>query len=143
MHIKKLIIGDMHPDIIDFETWGIVSITNSLLKLDLLKIKSRKEADEYLKPFINNDLMRSFLLSNLKEVGNNKFEWKMDLKSIADNLKNISEFKEYNTTFMNPTLFLKGEKSNGISKEKHFLKINNFFPNNKIYVFKDTGNSLL
>jgi hypothetical protein len=66
--------------------------------------------------FLKDAPMRAFILTRLIEK-NNIFTWNFNIDSIKNNIENIMSFPQFdkNLKYVNPTLFLGGEKSNYIT----------------------------
>jgi len=161
--VRKLVVGDISPLPLRDGDWDIPHVMDALVLLDkqLPQIKTRNEADDFLKQYISSVEVRSFLLSNLKKNENSQreglFDWKFNLSGIASNLSEIADFpfktpeivqEMHNlgydhvtsypwTPFEKPTLFLKGETSPLINtkSERTIRTISTFFPNYNLYQF--------
>lgn len=60
---------------------------------------------------LQSPLLRQFLITNIIEV-DNKYRWRLNLKSINDNFKNhLSQFPPIQSTFDGPTYFIGGGDS--------------------------------
>jgi esterase len=155
--VRKLIIGDISPlPITNAAHWDIPQVMDALMQVDkhLPQMDNRKEADDILKRAgLRNTMVNNFLLSNLLRVGNsgpNKYKWRFNLHALHDNLPTMASFPYHppniNTNsgilnknqFHNPTLFIKGERSNLIPEESLPI-INAFFPNHKLVEFPNAG----
>jgi esterase len=157
--VRKLIIGDISPaPILNPAHWDIPMVLHGLMQVDKMveTMENRTEADEVLKNAgVGNQMVRNFLLSNLIRVsntGSHRFKWRFNLHALHNNVPILASFPykplreltpnpggiETNNQFSNPTLFIKGERSNLILDE-HKSTIDTFFPENQITVFKDCG----
>ncbi len=109
--ISKLIVVDIAPK--KYPEDGHDVYIDALEELDLTKIKSRKDADEALKPKIPQEYIRQFLLKNLSREGD-RYILKMDLDSLSKNYSKLTANIEAKGKFEKDTLFINGEKSNYI-----------------------------
>jgi esterase len=107
--IDKLIVVDIVPKSYPVHHDHILEGLDSI---DLSKLTSRVEADQILSKFIEEPDVRQFLLKNLTRKTDGGFEWKINLKAIDDHIEEIGEGMQYKGKFENPTLFVKGAKSN-------------------------------
>jgi pimeloyl-ACP methyl ester carboxylesterase len=95
-------------------------ILESILSADSSKIGSRLEAEALLAKTIVSEKTRDFILKNLKRTGEKTFVWKLNVKSLYDNLEKIVDGlpppggdSETVTGF--PVTFIKGENSEYLS----------------------------
>jgi esterase len=118
-------------------------ILETILSVDLSKIKSRSDAESELINKIGSDQTRSFVLKNLQRTADNTFRWKINAKSLYDNLEIIvtglpasSLVSEPVTGF--PVLFVKGESSDYLAKDElHAIRM--LFPGAEMITVKNAG----
>lgn len=148
--ISSLILVDIAPknyySDLNEESLAHVYILEALQKLHIPSINSREEADHLLSYDLKDEKLRSFLLKNLKRRSDGKFEWLLNLTSIKENFTEISEgflASEWENTQIDgfSVLFIKGEKSNYISKED-LPVIKRIFPAADIVEISETGHWL-
>jgi esterase len=118
-------------------------ILESVLFTDLSKIGSRKEAEAYMSGKIESDKTRDFILKNLNRSGEKTFTWKMNVKSLFDNLENIVDglpypAKEIESVTGFPVTFIKGEDSDYLPYSE-FSAIQKLFPVAEIIIIKNAG----
>ena len=95
--------------------------------IKLASLTSRKEADDQLSSKIGNPGVRQFILKNLQRTPQG-FQWKINLKAIEQNAKEIGKALEPDARFEEETLFIRGSESDYIvesdkeSITKHFPK---------------------
>ncbi len=99
---------------------GHLSIFDAVLNLPLSDISNRKEADAILSNTINDWGVRQFLLKNLTRSSEG-FAWKANFNSLYDNYSEIIKANEFDKEISVPTLFVRGTKSNYITKEHEEL----------------------
>jgi pimeloyl-ACP methyl ester carboxylesterase len=133
--VEKLIVVDIGPF---SNNGGHELIFEALLSMDLKKIKSRKEADDFLSTKIPQFGVRQFLLKNLSRNKAGEYFWKMNLPVIYEHYNEILAKVEGNEPFEGDTLFIRGEKSSYINEED-FPAFKNIFPNAQLKTIENAG----
>ena len=131
----KLVVADISPRKYPIHHDGYI---DSLLKLDLASFRRREEVDEALSEDIKSTPVRQFLLKNLARDHDGHFTWKIDLRSIKNNLENLSEEINSRSVFHNPSLFIAGGRSDYMSI-KDIPVIKKLFPDSRFMTFEDSG----
>lgn len=108
--LDRIIIVDIAPRYYPVHHQQILEALNSL---ELNIINTREEADKGLAAYITEWPIRQFLLKNLAR-GKDGFSWKMNLKTISENIENVGEAMPNGHMIDIPTLFIKGERSDYI-----------------------------
>ena len=118
-------------------------ILESVLSIDLSKILTRAEAEAILAKTIESEKTRGFILKNLQRTGERTFAWKMNVKSLYDNLGKIVDGlpspvidTEPVTGF--PVTFIKGEDSDYLPLAE-VSTIQKLFPAAEIITIKNAG----
>ena len=126
--LSKLIVADIAP-----KSYPVhhTSILDGMLSIDLEIINTRKSADEQLSKHIDDFSTRQFLLKNLYWIEQGKLAWRFNLAVINDTIEIIGEGLKNIETFEKLTLFIRGEKSNYITKND-FEPIQSIFLNSEI-----------
>jgi esterase len=109
--VKKLIVVDMAPKA--YES-GHRPIFEALYMVDLNLVEDREDAENMLAQGIESDSIRLFLLKNLKRKKGGGYEWKMNLDAIFRHYPDILSAINSEIPFVNPSLFIRGAKSNYI-----------------------------
>lgn len=119
------------------------NILESVLSADLAGIRTRAEAETLFKTKIQSERTREFILKNLQRTGENRFTWKMNVKSLYENLENIvsglprpTPETEAVTGF--PVTVVKGENS-GYLPSGEFNDIQKLFPSAELVLIKNSG----
>lgn len=138
--VQKLVVVDIAPKPYRVHHDTIVE---GLRALDLSQINSRKEADDQLAQYVEEAGVRMFLLKNLyRPKGDNneakKFDWRINLSVIGDNLVNVSDGLAENLQYDGPTLFVRGVNSNYIKESDENL-IKKHFPNAALQSVEQAG----
>jgi esterase len=126
--LTKLIVADIAPKAYPVHH---TSILEGMLSINLNVINTRKDADEELSKSIDDFSTRQFLLKNLYWIEKDKLAWRFNLPVVNNNIETIGQGLENIEIFEKPTLFIRGEKSNYITKND-FESINQIFPNSEI-----------
>jgi esterase len=107
--ISKLIVVDIAP-----KSYPVHhdQILEGLTAIPLSTLSSRNEADKILSEFVPEADVRQFLLKNLSRNSEGKFEWKINISAIENHIEEIGQGMQYEGAFTEPTLFIKGAKSN-------------------------------
>jgi pimeloyl-ACP methyl ester carboxylesterase len=126
--VEKLIVADMAPRkyLPSHE-----KIFAAQLALDLKSFSTRLQIEDALAPEIPNLVLRRFLLKNLARNSAGEFFWKINLRALAANYLKLGEAVTVSAPFANPTLFIRGGKSNYIKLEDETL-LRELFPEAEI-----------
>lgn len=90
---------------------------DAMLSLDLENTANRIEADEWLKQFIDDVIVRQFILKNLVRTEEGKFKWKFNLYALFQHYDEINIPISTVTPVPIPVLFIKGSLSDYIKDE--------------------------
>jgi pimeloyl-ACP methyl ester carboxylesterase len=134
--LSKLIVVDIAPKAYPPHHDEIIA---GLKSIDLAALQSRNEADEKLKLYIPEPDVRMFLLKNLYRKEDNTFDWRVNLKSVEENIEKLGAAISSDAPFTKPTLFVRGGKSKYIKPEDEFNVICQLFPNVEIETIEDAG----
>lgn len=137
--ISKLIVADIAPRKYPI---GNQDVVDALLKVNPEKLASRKEAEEILSKDLKDAGTVQFLLKNLyhKEMadGSKQLDWRFNLPVISKNLAVVAEATDEPANSDIETLFIRGEKSNYITKEDE-AEIKRVFPRAMIKTIPGAG----
>ena len=134
--VSKLIVVDIAPKTynIDFHR----NILSTLIDLQLNTFKSRNEIDLALSSSIKDSAIRFFLMKNIYRNASGFFAWRFNIKVLLNKIENIQDANFLIGTINTPTLFIKGTKSDYITKEDELL-IQNHFNNVIIKEIQNSG----
>lgn len=132
--LSKLIVVDIAPKYYPVHHQTILAGLNAI---DLQQTKSRGDADQQLARYVEQLMVRQFLLKNLKR-GNTGFEWKINLEVIEDQIENVGKGLESVHMIETPTLFIRGSESKYILDED-FELIEEFFNDAQLKTIEDAG----
>lgn len=136
--VEKLVIVDISPRAYEPHHNAILAALNSV---DFSIQNTRNKVDDKLKELIPELSVRQFLLKNVYWKEKGKLAYRFNLESLTENNPEVGEALPSFKIFDKKTLFLKGEKSNYITKEEEPI-INAHFPNSKITEIKKAGHWL-
>ena len=148
--IEKLIVLDIAPKdyfLLNDESQYYLhnNILRALLEIDLSKIETRSQVEQFLLERVDSKQIVQFLLKSLhlkKET--RRFEWRLNARALYDNLDeiikgvNIRWFEDRLPINNHPVLFIKGANSNYILPED-FQDIRHIYPDAEIVEIPDSG----
>jgi len=112
--IKSLIIVDIAPK--PYPLWH-QKMLQGVLSAPIETMQTRQQVDAYLKPWIEEQSERTFMLKNLKRNTDDKgFNWRCNLDEISRGYLKIAGFSTAHQQYSKDTLFLKGENSHYIQE---------------------------
>lgn len=132
--LSKLIVVDIAPKAYPIHHQKIL---DGLGAVTIDTIESRKEAENQMKPHVPEAGIRQFLLKNLKRTDAG-FAWKLNVPVIRDSIDAVGEAVPSDTTFEQPSLFVRGAQSDYIKDEDRAL-IERIFPASQLVTIKDAG----
>jgi len=139
--VSKMIVVDIAPvayeDSADVHMRAIAGMES----LDLEKINSRTEAQDYLRNFIHDESTRQFVLTNLVREKSGRYRWRLNLPAIKKEYDNLRAEPSGNKVFRKPVLFIKGALSNYI-KTEHEQQIFKLFPKATSKIIMEGGHWL-
>ena len=133
--IDKLIVVDISPK---YYAPHHDQIMAGLTALENQNLTSRKDAEEFLAKFVEDAGTRMFLLKNLYWKTKEKLALRLNLKVLKETIEEVGTALPAEIKFEKPTLFVKGEKSNYITKEDEPLILSHF-PNARIQEIPNAG----
>ena len=100
-----------------------MNILTAMLGIDFSRVKDREDVNRMLAETLGSERVRNFLLKNLKRDAENRYSWRLNVKTLHDQLPQILDGLDPKP-FMNgngitgfPVLFVKAGSSNYISAE--------------------------
>lgn len=135
--IDKLIVADMAPKPYEVHHRALV---DTLLKVDLDRVKSRGEVEKMLKAGISDAGTLQFFLKNLYWKEKGQLAWRFNLPVLSAQLEQMSEDTGQQICLVD-TLFIRGAKSNYITDDD-VQWLDHYFPNHRLYMIKDAGHWL-
>jgi len=106
-------------------------LLGALMSIDLSHFQSRQQVDEELAGKIPDKAVRLFLMKNLARDASGSFFWKANLATISKSDEELSTEINAPAPFRNPTLFIKGNRSDYLA-DSDTPSIQRLFPNARI-----------
>lgn len=133
--LEKLVVVDIAPR---YYSPHHQQIMEGFQSVDLLRMKTRTEADEAMARIIPEWDVRQFLLKNLYRDDNGNFAWRINLPVLEKAVETIGEAFSPLQKVAIPTLFVKGANSKYIS-DKDVSDINKLFKNSQLVTIENAG----
>jgi pimeloyl-ACP methyl ester carboxylesterase len=95
-------------------------LLNAMMAVDFSMARSRSDIDRQLLPMVPSSALRQFLLKSVYWRDRHTLDWRLNLKSINENLLSVFEGVDLPGNFAGPVLFIRGGRSDYISD--HDLK---------------------
>lgn len=137
-YIDKLIIADISPKKYPAHHNAILKALNSV---DFSVCNSRKLVEEQLKKYIPEKGIRQFLAKSLYWKEKGMLDFRFNLQALTKNYEEVIVGLSAQNTFDGNVLFLRGEKSQYITKMDIPL-IKNHFPNSSVQTIANAGHWL-
>jgi len=136
--VHKLIVADISPRAYKPHHQQILEALNAV---NFQLQNTRKKVEEVLKIYIQDQGILQFLLKNVYWKEKGKLAYRFNLNSLTENYPEVGEALPSFTEFTGETLFLKGEKSDYITKNDEPL-IKAHFEDAQIITVKNAGHWL-
>lgn len=133
--VRKLIVVDIAPRA--YPPWHD-KILAALEALNLEGFQTRAQVEAALAPAVPELELRRFLLKSLSREPHSGFRWKIGVAEIRANYPRLSDGLASSQSFNGPTLFIRGERSDYVSKED-LPQIKSLFPHAKLETLPETG----
>ncbi len=136
--LKALVVVDIAPR--EYAA-SHEQILKALQAVSNAHVSSRKEADTVLQDYISDAGVRAFLLKSLKRHPDGSYSWKMNIEAIQSEYQRMLRrpIGEGNAVYTGPTLFLGGERSDYLDRERDGDTIEAAFPAAEIEMIPDSG----
>ena len=132
--LEKLIVVDIGIKKYPFHHQEIIE---GIKSVNLSTINARSEAEEAMKPFINSNGVRQFLLKNLYWKEKGQLAWRMNVGVLEAEMDEIlSEIPKKEVWIQ--TLFIRGALSNYILDED-WEEIEEVFPDSELVTIQNSG----
>nr|WP_321237592.1 alpha/beta fold hydrolase [uncultured Psychroserpens sp.] len=136
--VSKLLVADISPRFYPIHHDAILA---GLSALDFSEITSRGAADTLLSQYVSEIGTRMFLLKNLYWIEKGQLALRINLEVLKENVSEVGEALPAHAKFENPTLFLRGDKSEYVMTTDERL-IKQHFPLAEIETISNAGHWL-
>ncbi len=136
--VDKLVVADISPKYYKPHHEHILAALNAV---NFSIQDSRKKVEDVLKIYIEEPGILQFLLKNVYWKTKGELAYRFNIHSLTENNSEVGEALPSFTHFNGPTLFLRGENSNYITKNEASL-IEAHFSNASIVTVKNSGHWL-
>lgn len=136
--VSKLIVADIAPRFYPRHHHDILS---GLSALNFNEIQSRDQAEEVLKQFVTHVPTRKFLLKNVYWKQKGLLGLRINLDALVENIDEIGEALPNHLAFDGDTIFLRGDRSEYITKDDEDAILRQF-ENAMIITVQDAGHWL-
>lgn len=136
--VSKLLVADISPR---FYPIHHDTILEGLTALNFDDIKTRGEADDELSRYVPEVGTRMFLLKNLYWVEKGQLGLRINLDVLRTHVSEVGEALPIHSKFEQPTLFLRGDKSEYVMPNDEAL-IKAHFPEAEIKTINNAGHWL-
>lgn len=116
-------------------------IFEGLSAIDLQTLESRTAADHFLADWVEDEVVRQFLLSNLIRNDQGQFAWRINLPVLRERYADLRAKPVSDHLYPGEVLFVRGDLSDYIT-EQHRDEILALFPKAKIKTIMQTGHWL-
>lgn len=137
--VNKLIVADIAPVTYKPDRHG--GVLEGLQALSETRPVSRKQADQLLSTYVEENSVRAFLLKNLVKEEDGRFSLRLYMEGIIGNYYDTLTLAPTGKLFSGPTLFIKGADSAYI-QDKHRDEVLLLFPQVQLKVIANTGHWL-
>lgn len=117
------------------------SILEGLHAVDLDKVKTRKDIENQLLPYIPEFGVRAFLMKNIYRTESGEYNWRINLPVITSEIANVGSPTGVGKSYDGEILFLRGEKSRYVLDED-IPGISKIFPKAEIQTLPEAGHWL-
>lgn len=134
--VDRLMVVDISPA----ETPRALSLgplVAALRNLDLTQVNSRADANRLLEPEIEDDVVRGFLLQNLRRQ-DGSWHWMANLDLLGDNLHIVSGWPAIDAQWDGATYWVAGGES-GYVQPEHHTAMRRYFPQSVAVTLKKAG----
>ncbi|ALO45214.1 alpha/beta fold hydrolase [Pseudohongiella spirulinae] len=139
--VDKLVVADIAPVQYGGERGEHDEIFEGMCALQLEILSSRADADKQLAEWVNDEIVRQFLLSNLVRRAGDGFEWRINLPALKKCYPALRARPEAHAAFDGPVLFVRGDLSDYIQPQ-HKDEVLSLFPAAQIKTIMQTGHWL-
>lgn len=131
--VRRLVVVDIAP--VDYPR-GHDTVFAALHAVDLSAVRSRRDAEAMMVPYIEEPMLRQFLLKSLERTDRG-YGWRFNLPALYTNYEALRSAPQ-GELFSGPTLFVRGELSDYIAPQ-YEPQLRAMFPQARIETVTGTG----
>ncbi|HEY5788621.1 MAG TPA: alpha/beta fold hydrolase [Microlunatus sp.] len=138
--VERLVVADIAPVRYERLT-GFADYVTGMRSLDLGRLQSRAEADAGLAPYVPDEVVRSFLLQNLRRdpTSASGWHWQMNLSLLGAKLADLGAWPDLHTPpYPGPVLWVAGGQSDYITPA-YGPAMRALFPRTTAFTIKNAG----
>jgi len=139
--VSKLIVVDIAPVTYPDSADGHLSVLAGMQSLDISNLDSRKDAEQQMAKFIEDEATRKFVMMNLVRNSEGQYGWRLNLAAIMQHYGSLREKPLADRPFTKPVLFVKGAESNYI-QQRNRAEIMQMFPAATVKIIMHAGHWL-
>jgi esterase len=113
--IRRLVIADIAPVKYGGERGEHDEIFDGMCALDVEALTSRSQAEQQLASWVEDEVVRQFLLSNLTRDSEGNYSWRINLPVLRDSYPALRDKPESDGVFDGDVLFIRGDLSDYIN----------------------------
>lgn len=132
--LEQLIVLDMAP--FAYQENHHEQIFKALFAVKNAQVESRQQATQIMREYLSEEMVIQFLMKSF-----HKGQWLFNVDALFHHYSEILAW-EIIQPWQKETLFIRGGKSAYISKDEHFIAIQQQFPHAQIAVIEDAGHWL-
>ena len=115
--VERLVVADISP--VRYERLsGFADYVAGMRSIDLARLQTRAEADARLQPYVPDEVVRSFVLQNLRRdpSSDSGWRWQMNLSLLGAELETLGDWPDLHTPpYPGPVLWVAGANSDYIT----------------------------
>ena len=138
--VERLVVADIAP--VRYERISsFADYVTGMRAIDLSRISTRAEADTRLAPYVPDEVVRSFLLQNLRRDASSDtgWRWQMNLSLLGGRLADLGDWPDLHAPpFPGPVLWIAGGRSDYITPE-YGPRMRALFPRTQLFTIKNAG----
>jgi pimeloyl-ACP methyl ester carboxylesterase len=138
--VDKLVVADIAP--VRYERLSsFADYVTGMRSIDLRRITTRAEADERLQPYVPDEVVRAFLLQNLRRDASSDtgWRWQMNLSLLGAKLADLGDWPDLHTPpYPGPVLWVAGGRSDYVTPE-YGPAMRTLFPRTQLLTIKNAG----
>lgn len=139
--VMRLVIADVAPVHYGGERGEHDEIFEGLCAIDLDALSSRADADVQLAHYVDDEVVRQFLLSNLIRSESGNFRWRINLPVLKASYAVLREAPVADTPYADDVLFVRGDLSDYLLPE-YRDQVLALFPKANVKTIAQTGHWL-